>query len=112
MRATVALLQLLLYSLSITVLIDCISTHVRAAMCTTHCAQQDLIRRMLTVDPEQRITADEALQHPWLTADASSMDTDLDKTLQKLKLFNARRKLRAAITSIVSLSSVYSMYCI
>jgi serine/threonine protein kinase len=57
---------------------------------------------MLTVDPEQRITADEALKHPWLTADSSSMEVDLDKTLQKLKLFNARRKLRAAITSIVS----------
>jgi serine/threonine-protein kinase CHEK2 len=27
----------------------------------------DLIEKMLTVDPEQRITVDECLEHPWLT---------------------------------------------
>eukprot|EP00742_Colponemidia_sp_Colp-10_P005952 GILJ01006367.1.p1 GENE.GILJ01006367.1~~GILJ01006367.1.p1 ORF type:complete len:494 (-),score=42.22 GILJ01006367.1:19-1341(-) len=29
---------------------------------------QDLVRRCLVFDPEQRITATEALQHPWITA--------------------------------------------
>lgn len=27
---------------------------------------KDLIRQMLTVDPEERITVDEALNHPWI----------------------------------------------
>lgn len=31
---------------------------------------KDLIRRMLTVDPKQRITAKEILEHSWLTRDS------------------------------------------
>lgn len=31
---------------------------------------KDLVRRMLTVDPAQRITVDGILQHPWICGEA------------------------------------------
>lgn len=32
------------------------------------CSAKDLIRKLLIVDPRQRLTAAQALQHPWITA--------------------------------------------
>jgi hypothetical protein len=41
--------------------------------------------------------------HPWLlTKDVDLAARNLDKNLQQLKLFNARRKLRAAIKSVIA----------
>ncbi|CAM9246181.1 unnamed protein product [Chrysoparadoxa australica] len=40
---------------------------------------KDLIKRMLTSDPRARITADDALRHPWLATPAS-MESDYDLT--------------------------------
>lgn len=62
---------------------------------------QDLIRKLLTVDPKRRITAAEACEHPWLsTARGNLTQHDLGAGLEKLKIFNATRKLRAAIRSV------------
>ena len=33
---------------------------------------KDLVRRLLTVDPAQRITVEQALQHPWLQVSCCS----------------------------------------
>jgi len=38
----------------------------------------DLIDRMLTVDPEKRITVDECLQHPWITQKQPSLTDSTD----------------------------------
>jgi calcium/calmodulin-dependent serine protein kinase len=52
---------------------------------------------------QQRLTASEAIVHPWLlTKDVDLAARNLDKNLQQLKLFNARRKLRAAIKSVIA----------
>jgi hypothetical protein len=57
---------------------------------------------MLTVDASKRITAAEALQHPWIKASAADLpEQNLAGTINQLKLFNARTKLRAAINSVV-----------
>lgn len=62
---------------------------------------QDLIRKLLTVDPTRRLTAAEACEHPWLsTARGNLTEHDLGAGLEKLKIFNATRKLRAAIRSV------------
>lgn len=62
---------------------------------------QDLIRRLLTVDPKRRLTAAQAVTHPWLLSkDADLLNHNLGVNLEQLKLFNARRKLRAAIKSV------------
>ncbi|KAF3924617.1 hypothetical protein AA313_de0202183 [Arthrobotrys entomopaga] len=46
-------------------------------------AALDLIDRMLTVDPDERITVEEALEHPWVTNKPfnPAMSTDSDASL-------------------------------
>mmetsp|Transcript_17209 Transcript_17209/g.25496 ORF Transcript_17209/g.25496 Transcript_17209/m.25496 type:complete len:646 (+) Transcript_17209:101-2038(+) len=63
---------------------------------------KDLIRKMLVVDPKMRITAAEALQHPWIKAHENVLaGTNLGGTLVKLKTFNANRKFKSAINAVV-----------
>lgn len=62
---------------------------------------QDLITKLLTVDPEARITAGEACEHPWLsTARPQLSSNNLSAGLEALKIFNAVRRLRAAVKSV------------
>uniref|UniRef100_A0A8C9SCC8 calcium/calmodulin-dependent protein kinase n=1 Tax=Scleropages formosus TaxID=113540 RepID=A0A8C9SCC8_SCLFO len=59
---------------------------------------KDLINKMLTINPVKRITASEALKHPWIcqrSTVASMMHRQ--ETVECLKKFNARRKLKGAI---------------
>ncbi|XP_078399081.1 calcium/calmodulin-dependent protein kinase type II subunit delta isoform X7 [Cetorhinus maximus] len=59
---------------------------------------KDLINKMLTINPAKRITASEALKHPWIcqrSTVASCMHRQ--ETVECLKKFNARRKLKGAI---------------
>uniref|UniRef100_A0A4W4E835 calcium/calmodulin-dependent protein kinase n=1 Tax=Electrophorus electricus TaxID=8005 RepID=A0A4W4E835_ELEEL len=56
---------------------------------------KDLINKMLTINPAKRITAAEALKHPWIcqrSTVASMMHRQ--ETVECLKKFNARRKLK------------------
>uniref|UniRef100_A0A8C9TAL7 Calcium/calmodulin-dependent protein kinase type II subunit alpha-like n=1 Tax=Scleropages formosus TaxID=113540 RepID=A0A8C9TAL7_SCLFO len=56
---------------------------------------KDLINKMLTINPAKRITASEALKHPWIShrsTVASCMHRQ--ETVECLKKFNARRKLK------------------
>ncbi|XP_069773984.1 calcium/calmodulin-dependent protein kinase type II subunit delta isoform X36 [Narcine bancroftii] len=59
---------------------------------------KNLINQMLTINPAKRITAIEALKHPWVcqrSTVASMMHRQ--ETVECLKKFNARRKLKGAI---------------
>ncbi|XP_075457894.1 calcium/calmodulin-dependent protein kinase type II subunit beta isoform X6 [Ascaphus truei] len=59
---------------------------------------KNLINQMLTINPTKRITAHEALKHPWVcqrSTVASMMHRQ--ETVECLKKFNARRKLKGAI---------------
>uniref|UniRef100_A0A8C6VLX2 calcium/calmodulin-dependent protein kinase n=1 Tax=Naja naja TaxID=35670 RepID=A0A8C6VLX2_NAJNA len=59
---------------------------------------KDLINKMLTINPGKRINASEALKHPWIcqrSTVASMMHRQ--ETVDCLKKFNARRKLKGAI---------------
>jgi serine/threonine protein kinase len=53
---------------------------------------KDLIRKMLTVDPQKRITIDQALQHPWVRGHAPQVK--LDNLHQHLKIYNVKRKIK------------------
>uniref|UniRef100_A0A8C1SKN3 calcium/calmodulin-dependent protein kinase n=1 Tax=Cyprinus carpio TaxID=7962 RepID=A0A8C1SKN3_CYPCA len=58
---------------------------------------KDLINKMLTINPSKRITAAEALKHPWIShrsTVASCMHRQ--ETVECLKKFNARRKLKVS----------------
>uniref|UniRef100_A0A671KZ58 calcium/calmodulin-dependent protein kinase n=1 Tax=Sinocyclocheilus anshuiensis TaxID=1608454 RepID=A0A671KZ58_9TELE len=60
---------------------------------------KDLINKMLTINPAKRITAAEALKHPWIcqrSTVASMMHRQ--ETVECLKKFNARRKLKVRNT--------------
>uniref|UniRef100_A0A8D1P087 calcium/calmodulin-dependent protein kinase n=1 Tax=Sus scrofa TaxID=9823 RepID=A0A8D1P087_PIG len=59
---------------------------------------KDLINKMLTINPAKRITASEALKHPWIcqrSTVASMMHRQ--ETVDCLKKFNARRKLKYSL---------------
>uniref|UniRef100_A0A670YU02 calcium/calmodulin-dependent protein kinase n=1 Tax=Pseudonaja textilis TaxID=8673 RepID=A0A670YU02_PSETE len=58
---------------------------------------KNLINQMLTINPAKRITAHEALKHPWVcqrSTVASMMHRQ--ETVECLKKFNARRKLKVS----------------
>lgn len=53
------------------------------------------------MDPKKRLTAGGAVTHPWLLSkDTDLLNNNLGVNLEQLRLFNARRKLRAAIKSV------------
>ncbi|XP_049860707.1 calcium/calmodulin-dependent protein kinase type II alpha chain isoform X20 [Schistocerca gregaria] len=59
---------------------------------------KNLINQMLTVNPSKRITASEALRHPWICQrERVASVVHRQETVDCLKKFNARRKLKGAI---------------
>ncbi|XP_060772801.1 calcium/calmodulin-dependent protein kinase type II delta 2 chain isoform X7 [Neoarius graeffei] len=70
---------------------------------------KDLINKMLTINPNKRITAAEALKHPWIcqrSTVASMMHRQ--ETVECLKKFNARRKLKGAILTTLLVTRNFS----
>ncbi|KAK7162051.1 hypothetical protein R3I94_004643 [Phoxinus phoxinus] len=70
---------------------------------------KDLINKMLTINPSKRITATEALKHPWIcqrSTVASMMHRQ--ETVECLKKFNARRKLKGAILTTLLVTRNFS----
>nr|XP_034184049.1 peripheral plasma membrane protein CASK isoform X7 [Osmia lignaria] len=64
---------------------------------------KDLIQRMLTTDVNHRITIQEVLNHKWLRdRDKGVARIHLAETIEELKKFNARRKLKEAVKVSVS----------
>ncbi|CAJ0938040.1 unnamed protein product, partial [Mesorhabditis belari] len=64
---------------------------------------KDLLIRLLTVDEEQRFSATEALQHDWLRdKDVYAPRRHLQETVDNIKRYNSRRKLKSTILSAVN----------
>jgi len=71
---------------------------------------KDLVNKMLKVDPSKRITADQALKHPWIFLRKGLTSTDhLPGTVECLKKFNARRKLKGAVYTTMIASKGFSV---
>ncbi|XP_058652730.1 calcium/calmodulin-dependent protein kinase type II subunit gamma isoform X8 [Onychostoma macrolepis] len=71
---------------------------------------KNLINQMLTINPAKRITADQALKHPWVcqrSTVASMMHRQ--ETVECLRKFNARRKLKGAILTTMLVSRNFSV---
>ncbi|XP_035997830.1 calcium/calmodulin-dependent protein kinase type II subunit gamma isoform X1 [Fundulus heteroclitus] len=71
---------------------------------------KNLINQMLTINPAKRITAEQALKHPWIchrSTVASMMHRQ--ETVECLRKFNARRKLKGAILTTMLVSRNFSV---
>uniref|UniRef100_A0AAR2KYM8 calcium/calmodulin-dependent protein kinase n=1 Tax=Pygocentrus nattereri TaxID=42514 RepID=A0AAR2KYM8_PYGNA len=69
---------------------------------------KNLINQMLTINPAKRITAEQALKHPWVcqrSTVASMMHRQ--ETVECLRKFNARRKLKVQL----SFSEMCCVFC-
>lgn len=69
---------------------------------------KDFIRRCLTIDPARRMTAHEALQHPFVAGYRGGADGDKGANLLPTvkKNFNARRTLHAAIDTVRAINKL------
>lgn len=63
----------------------------------THSAK-DLVSRLLVVDPKERLTAEQTLNHPWMSEEGSG--ALLEHFRPNLKSYNARRRFRGAIRAV------------
>ena len=65
---------------------------------------KNFIRGLLVTDPSRRRSAEEALRCPWISSNNQLLlrENSLMRTTQKLRLFNARLKLKSVVFAIHS----------
>ncbi|XP_077988061.1 peripheral plasma membrane protein CASK-like isoform X1 [Glandiceps talaboti] len=81
-------------------------------------AAKDLVQKMLSVDQQERITVENALAHPWLRFAKSEIQErermapklHLHESVEELKKFNARRKLKGAVLAAVASHKFTNFY--
>ena len=67
----------------------------------------DLISKMLTIDINKRLSAREAMRHPWFLKDDSSlMEHNLEQSLKQFKSWNAKRKFKGAVKAVMSANKI------
>jgi calcium/calmodulin-dependent protein kinase I len=65
-------------------------------------AAKQLITNLLTVDPECRLTAQESLESEWLEVQEEHLSVrDLSGSITEAQKFNARRKLKSAVSAVM-----------
>ncbi|TYZ58870.1 hypothetical protein PybrP1_000506 [[Pythium] brassicae (nom. inval.)] len=70
---------------------------------TVSAEAKDLISRLLLLDAAKRLTADEALRHPWLSGSAPSTEIALNSTIfSSLKRFTGNNKLKKAALAVIA----------
>ncbi|TYZ59269.1 hypothetical protein PybrP1_007626, partial [[Pythium] brassicae (nom. inval.)] len=74
---------------------DCVSTSAK-----------DLISRLLVVDPKKRFTAQNVLDHPWISDVHNVSDQALPHFTAEMKRYNARRRFRAGIMAAKAISGL------
>ncbi|XP_038136193.1 calcium/calmodulin-dependent protein kinase type II delta 1 chain-like isoform X1 [Cyprinodon tularosa] len=71
---------------------------------------KDLINKMLTINPAKRVTAADALKHPWICQRSTvAAMVHRQETVECLKKFNARRKLKGAILTTMLATRNFSV---
>ena len=71
---------------------------------------KDLISSLLTVEPSKRLTAAESLKHKWMVADAKDLEgQDLGTNLSELRKYNAKRKFKAAVHTVIMANKMSSL---
>jgi len=65
---------------------------------------KDLVRKLLTVDPKKRLTAEQVLLHPWVKGSTAKAQAFAPSHTLRLKLLQARRKLKRTVRSIMAIN--------
>ncbi|GAV69710.1 Pkinase domain-containing protein/EF_hand_5 domain-containing protein [Cephalotus follicularis] len=64
---------------------------------------KDLVRKMLTQDPKNRITSTQVLEHPWIKEDGEASDKPIDSAvLSRMKQFRAMNKLKKLALKVIA----------
>ncbi|GMJ14146.1 calcium-dependent protein kinase 15 [Hibiscus trionum] len=63
---------------------------------------KDLVRKMLTLDPKKRLTAAQALEHPWLREGEASDKPINSAVLTRLKQFRAMNQLKKLALKVIA----------
>lgn len=69
----------------------------------THVSEgaKEMIAHLLLVDPEQRLSASDALRTKWMNESSETLRSlDLTPNLYELRKFNAKRKVKQAILAV------------
>merc|ERR1711935_1025343 len=71
---------------------------------------RNLISSLIVVDMAKRLDAEQALDNLWIRGDADSLaKKGLDKNLESLRKFNAKRKFKAAVSTVVAVNKLNSL---
>ncbi|KAI8082785.1 kinase-like domain-containing protein [Halteromyces radiatus] len=65
---------------------------------------KNMIDRLLTFDPEKRITAKEALKHPWITNEEEQTTTDTNLAPAVRKGLHSHTKFKSVVTAMTLLN--------
>jgi len=63
---------------------------------------KDLIFKLLRRDPKERLTVDEALQHPWIVNGGKNENEFRESTVGALRLFKAKRSVSKALQRVAT----------
>ncbi|EGB05703.1 hypothetical protein AURANDRAFT_54494 [Aureococcus anophagefferens] len=73
---------------------------------------KDFIRKLLNNNPGVRLTAEQAILHPWLVkGDHELITVHLEKTMRQLRNFNGKRKFKAAARMVLTTRKFSSVRC-
>lgn len=71
---------------------------------------KNLISSLLTVKMDKRLQADQSLNHSWIKqSDDTLVSQDLGANLEKFRAFNAKRKFRAAVKTVILTQKMNSL---
>jgi calcium/calmodulin-dependent protein kinase I len=71
---------------------------------------KDLISKLLTVHPNKRISANEALRSSWVLGGDSQLEGfDLGNNLEQFRKYNAKRKLKQAVLTLMATNKMTSL---
>ncbi|KAI2489006.1 protein kinase [Fragilaria crotonensis] len=77
---------------------------------TVSAEAKDLISSLLTVDPNVRLSAREALENAWIRVDDEVLaQRDMGTTLSSLSKYNAKRKFKAAVSTVMAVNKLQSL---
>ena len=72
-------------------------------------AAKDLIAHLIAVDRDKRYSAQQVLEHPWVTGENRG-SIALDETIRKLALFNAKKKFKGMAHAMIATHRMKSMF--